>query len=707
MIYTGQFRNIKNRLYQVDITVSDGTTGASELLFSDDPFTIDVNSNDIIYEPLKLSNATCRIVTDSYNFNLYSPTAQGSKMVLKDVDNSKIVWTGYLTANMFNMGFEQKYETIELEAIDALSTLDNYKYEPVDLTTKKIKSFEDIIIHIIQKSNCYTKIYINENDFITGFEDQKIIDKLLIAEQNFFSDDNEPMTYKEVLTEILQFLNYTIVALGDELYILNYDYIKGGFINYHYYSTTNNWLNYTNGYTTLNHQYNVTSSSFKANGASIELAEVYNQVAIKTDVYTNASLIPEFFVDDNLTNITKLTGGTTNWFSSIPKTYGNKNYVFKYLKNDNYKTYNKTNGIWSELTELDYSTISTKEGAAFVRMANYENNVLLNSSVSFSDYVCLYRSGYVAPTGALPLQTWVDCTNNVVLKYATSDEGSYFYDDYYLIINGSAYWDSAVNVAYVDDSKKASTGDYYSSSYVLLYAKLKIGNKYWNGYQKYWTDYEMTFPIKFEYKDGHLYNNWKSILNEVDTTSFINEVGNKITIKKSDMLFGSIEFSLYEPSEIYKGGTCGAVWLKDFNIKLIKPTSEKKTETYRLYKNEINTAFVNEFSDMNFKICSDTNQGLNYSSVIQKIGSVYSYNNSIKTKALGIDQLQEKNIIQSYVNQYSTPAKKLNLTLANEFKPYSLLTVNDNQFVNEKFIVDGMSIDVKNDTNLLNIVSKK
>jgi len=97
---------------------------------------------------------------------------------------------------------------------------------------------------------------------------------------------------------------------------------------------------------------------------------------------------------------------------------------------------------------------------------------------------------------------------------------------------------------------------------------------------------------------------------------------------------------------------------------------------------------------------------LNYSSVIQKIGTDYTYNQSIKTKALGIDQKQEYNIIQSYVNQYSTPAKKLNITLANIFKPYSLLTINS-IFPTEKFIVDGMSIDVKNDTNLLNIVSKK
>jgi len=704
MIYTGQFKNISNTLYQVDINVNDGNSGTSEIIFSDEPFKIELNTNSTIYEPLKLSNATCTIISDSYNFNLYSATAQGTKMTLKDVDNNLIKWVGYLTPNIYTQGFEQHYESIELEAIDGLSTLDNYKFETVDLVNRKIKSFEDLLIHIIKKCNCYSKIYVNENNYLPGFEDQKIIDKLLVAEQNFF-DDNEAITYKEVLTQLLQFLNYTIVADGDEVYILNYDYIKGGFVNYHTYTTANNWLNYSTGYTTLSNTVDVTNESFKSNGASIELAEVYNQVSIKTSVSTNDSLIPEFFSDDDLTNITKVTG-TTNWFSSIPKTYGSKNYVFKYFKNDKYKTYNKTGGTWSELTELDYDTISTKEGASFVRMANYENNVALSSSVSFSDYVCLYRSGYVAPTGALPLQTWLDCTNNVVLKYSSSNEGSYFYDDYYLIISGSAYWDSAVNVAYIDESKKASTGDYYLSTYVLLYAKLKIGNKYWNGYQKYWTNIEMTFPIKFEYKDGHLYNNWKNILNEVDTTAFINEVGNKITIKKADMLFGDIEFSLYEPSEIYKGGTCGAVWLKDFDIKLVKPTSEKKAETDTEYKNVINTAFVNEFSDMNLKVCSDTNKGLNYSSVIQKIGTDYTYNQSIKTKALGIDQKQEYNIIQSYVNQYSTPAKKLNITLANIFKPYSLLTINS-IFPTEKFIVDGMSIDIKNDTNLLNIVSKK
>ena len=43
MIYTGQFKNIKNTLYQVDINVNNGMTGTSEIIFSSEPFTVEIN----------------------------------------------------------------------------------------------------------------------------------------------------------------------------------------------------------------------------------------------------------------------------------------------------------------------------------------------------------------------------------------------------------------------------------------------------------------------------------------------------------------------------------------------------------------------------------------------------------------------------------------------------------------------------------------
>jgi hypothetical protein len=210
----------------------------------------------------------------------------------------------------------------------------------------------------------------------------------------------------------------------------------------------------------------------------------------------------------------------------------------------------------------------------------------------------------------------------------------------------------------------------------------------------------------FKYDGGHFYYKWHSVRNDVYYNSFIGESGQQIPIKKSDGLVGGVEFTLMSPQNIFPDYTLGSVWLKDFSLKLVKPNKNKNNDTDTEYKNVINTDFVNEYSEMNLKVCSDTDKGMNYSSVIQSINGVMSFNQSIKTKALGIDQKQEYNIIQSYVNQYSTPAKKLNITLANIFKPYSLLTINS-IFPTEKFIVDGMSIDVKNDTNLLNIVSKK
>jgi hypothetical protein len=124
------------------------------------------------------------------------------------------------------------------------------------------------------------------------------------------------------------------------------------------------------------------------------------------------------------------------------------------------------------------------------------------------------------------------------------------------------------------------------------------------------------------------------------------------------------------------------VFIKDLSIKVIKSELTKNSDTDTEYKNVINEDFVNEFSELDLKVCSQTNKGMSYSSVLQhNVNSIYGaaeyvYNNIILNKALNTSQLQEYNIIQSYVNQYSTPAKKLNITLANIFKPYSLLTIN-------------------------------
>ena len=181
--------------------------------------------------------------------------------------------------------------------------------------------------------------------------------------------------------------------------------------------------------------------------------------------------------------------------------------------------------------------------------------------------------------------------------------------------------------------------------------------------------------------------------------------GQLIPIKATDSLIGDVEFTLYTPQNIIPKFRVDNVFLKDFKIEIVKQNLENNSDTDTQYVNVINSNFVNEFSELSFKVCSQTNKGMNYSSIIEKndIG-VYKYNQSIFNKSLNKDQLQEHNIIEKYVNQYSIPKKILNLTLENCYFPYTLFDYS--LFPTDKYIVSKMSIDYFNNNNLLTIVEK-
>jgi len=706
MNYTGQFKNINDTLYQIDVDINNGITGSTEIVLSGDPFRVEYNSGNTIFEPLKLSNATCTIISNQYNFDLYSATAQGSKLTLTNVDTNTIEWVGYITPNIYTQGFENVYEEIQLEAIDGLSTLDNYKYTQIDIDNRKIKSFQDILLHIISKCNCYTSISVNENNVLLNQIDNNILNKLFISEQNFFNEDGTALTYKEVLTEILQFLGYTITTSGTSIFILDYDYLKAGLTSYTTFSTSNNWLTFTTSGTTLNSTHNITSNSFKSNGATIELDSVYNQCSIKTSEYKNDSLLPEFFKDDYLTNI--LTTGTGDWNDNTTLAFGANTYIFKYYRNKNYTNILYNNDLsWQQFTQnsMSYAGTTGIIGSSFVRMASYKTSDGIPATLSFSEYILLHRH-LLADNPNHNYDQRNTYKQVLKLNAGSVSESSYMYDNYYLVLNTEMLIDDRINIAYIDDSLTKSGDDSgWFETQMWLLSKLKIGDKYWNG--TIWTTTDSTFKIRFSKgSEKHLLYKWFKVKNTVSFNDFIGESGQKIPITKNDKLSGAVEFYLYTPTAILPQFNVECVWLKDLTLKLIKQDKNKNDNSDTEYKNIINTEYVNEFTDLNFKVVSDTNKGLNYSVVIDKPTDLIGYENNQKiwNIALSINQKQEYNIIQKYVRQYSTPKKILNITLGNEFKPYSIFTCD--LFYNQKFIISKMSIDYYNNNNLLTIVEK-
>ena len=804
MTYTGQFRNINNILYQVDIQINNDLSGTTEIMFSDEPFTVDYNDGDTIFEPLKLSNATCTILSENYLFDLYSSTAQGTKITLTNVDENKVEWVGYVTPNIYNQNWENNIESIEIEAIDGLSTLDNYKYITIDSDNKKMKSFQDILLHCIKQCNCYNNIYINQNNYLsskttdtriyneltyhyitsdylnwgyltsnypvtselkitvngtdnytiaagykqsdtnyrvndlssmivtpesdstyfyvnndnlvvgTGYTTTTVIDHLYISEQNFFTsnDDNndglkDGKSYKEVLTSLLQYLGYTITAKGSDLYILDYDYLKNGYTDYTLLSTSDNWSTYSTSTVTVNDIHNIVGEDFKKNGSNIELTETYNQVVIKTSENKVSTLLPDFFDDNYLTNI-KSDNALWNDYEQFYN--GDNTYLQKFYKNSQWKTYYYNDDVnWQEQTfnTLSNNILATKIGASFVREASFKSadNV---ANASFTDYICLHR--HLEARNNSSNQSQFDTYKNtlhplITLNAGNIPEAAYLYNNYYLVINGSALWDDRGNTAYIDDSLSRDNDTGIESAKLKITASLKIGDKYWNGIT--WGTGATTFNIYFDKgTEKHLYYNWFEVKNNVTYKEWLDQSGQKIAVSKTDKLVGDVEFSIYTPQSVMNSYRVDCVWLKDFKISLVKPSQNIKDDTDTEYRNVINSNFVNDFSDLTLDVISDTNKGLNYSVVIEKVNEELGYRNNttLCTKSLEINQKPEFNLIQKIVHQYQVPRKKLNITLGNEYKPYTLFTCD--KFQNEKFIIDKMSIDYYNDNNTLTIVEK-
>ena len=402
MKYNAQFKDITGVLYTVEITTSTGNQ-VYNLTLGGSPFTTTMDSdNKNLYKPVKYQSATVQIITEDYNFDIYSPKAQGTKVELKQ--GSNVIWTGYATPNLYDQGFEEWREEVQIECIDALSTLQYLKYQT---DSKSVKSFLDIVKNTLNKCNAYTTLYVTKNIFLNKDKVEPILDKLYISEENFFNekkkkqkDEDVAWTYKEVLEEICRFLGVTAIANGNSVFLLDYDAIKARNNTYYKYDLSSNAEPTT---ATFNFNKTIKAEDYSSNGAKLSLDNVYNKVSIKAGFYTYQSVITDFFANasnitkdadtaiqtsENVNNgmwgeVVKSSVGETenkNMIVMIDRTYDpqSKKYIkfnavfAKYFNNPFYKFYKYTadslhTDITNTVTELNYTDTKTMFGSTLAK----------------------------------------------------------------------------------------------------------------------------------------------------------------------------------------------------------------------------------------------------------------------------------------------------------------------------------------------------
>ena len=314
MIYQGKFADCENVKHTVRIftgwspsySASNDTTAS--ITMGETPFVTTMDSgDDIIYKPLKCTGATIQIVTEGYLFDIFSPTAQGTKVELRNASNL-VEWVGFATPNLYDMGYKA-IETIEIECIDGLSTLQYIKYTPVG-GAKAVRSFREIIDHIIGQCHCYQYWYASSNSSVPG-KSGCILDNLYVSECDFFerksdekkTDTDTAWTCQEVLEQLAQYIGCTVMAHGSSVYIVDYDAVLSG-------GGTTRWYSYATGSssapsmsTTSLAPFAIGKGVYYDNGAKLSIGDVFNKVKVKCNLNGYDDVLPDMFAE--AVNITK------------------------------------------------------------------------------------------------------------------------------------------------------------------------------------------------------------------------------------------------------------------------------------------------------------------------------------------------------------------------------------------------------------------
>lgn len=700
MIYNGYFRQVNtDDLYTVRLTTQDGTS-SKEITLGGEPFTTTMDeSSDTLYEPIKCQKATVQIVTEDYLFDIYSSKAQDTKVEL--IKGNEILWVGYATPNLYDMGFERRRELVEIEVGDALTTL---QYIPYRTDSKQTRTFLYIINKLIKSCNAYKGFYFSDNIRLYSATDETILDKLYISESNFFdeknaneTDDDVAWKCDEVLEEICRFLGVTAIADKEYVYFIDYDAIRNDNNNYWFYS-----IDGGNG-TQIELSYNkaVKAKDYSANGATISLDNVYNKISVKAELNDYDSIIPSMF--DNLTNITSDTDPYVTTLSEkkrgeiIKSTLGdseNKNLIIlidnsflllpecvavKYFNNPNYKLFKYENGVdvTDSVTSLNYSDTKTMHGATIAKFYTQEldgsadeifnpkktiDEVLVDNKVnniSLSNYVMLVNceDSYHIPNSQI--------TNYPYLQTTVTDTSAlYGGDNTYLIISGS-YVYSPFNTwpfPYNGDKLDIGKGRYkLNIEDCYLLCKLQWGGLYWDG--NAWVTTDTTFKLPYlkttnkeERRADHTMFKDLSFVSTINWRIGTSESGYCIQCPTNYLLEGIPVLTVYKPydpnyedhGQTYKHSV---VFLKDFEIKAVigNPTYSDTNNTDTEYTITINDEFTNDFSEVSMKINTWDNKKPNYSSVALRYDTSYAwlnktYNTSLMDEVKGLEYLNENNV---------------------------------------------------------------
>lgn len=677
-IYTIPFKSIEENDYNIVIEKKGYVGTSTELAGGSHPFIVE-DYTDFILNPFKLSTATLSIYGGDYLRDLFTPDPQGVRVKL--LKNGNIEWVGFVTNDTYSQDYSNIKFVYEIELVNPISSLKNIKYKVED----KNVSFIELIKEAIQESNSEFKTLYLPSSY-TNELNQNIYNLIKVSSDNFADEQEETMSYYEILEEIAKYLGLTITIKNDEIYFIDYIGIGKGFNGYHKY----NLVTDTTTRETLYHTETIQSLDYVSDSSSLQINSGRNKAKVTCSLFDIGNILPEF--DDEKTTYISMEENASTVSGTTYKE------IIRYYSTEKFDMYQYSNG--SDSGEVNNGKLTGGYlGSHFIRSAEYDAENI-PSRLNFGNELLVHR--YDMMNGEL---------NNTkpIIKF-TSDKSITTHSNMYFCLA----LDIKMNyVLFEKNVAKELIKIADKDTTMEMYAKIKIGNKYWNGAD--WTTTESRFTMPITVKKGNQFNEVYLALD--NTNTFDKGVGDLegYTFKCPDEIIrGKIELTLYTFDgyrKLFPFGAVGDRFMRMRNIELRygipNPQTvygdylEEENKNDIVYENDIDEIYVDEANEINLKICTfpDDYFKLCYSTTFIND----KYLETLKYNPLGINDKPEVVLINKVLDYYKEPKYEVSIPVGNKLiYPYSVIT--DKNLPNKRFIYAGSEIDYEYETNIINIL---
>lgn len=291
-------------------TIEIGTEKA-DVYFSEDPAEIENEVNDT-FDVLLRNSAKIRLLCGNLIKDLFSTSCRDA--VVNIYKNDTCIFAGFIEPQTLSQPYNNRWDELELNCIDALSALQYSKYKNVGAlgviyafvkAEAAQRSFYDIATEILKGVTEGLDILGNQN-IKFWYDGSKAVDaqtanryqvfrQLSISDLLFLGDDESDVWQQdEVLEELLKYLNLHIVQDGFNFYIFSWESVKAAPDKIIWHDIVANSTK-----TTAQQAVTIALANVADCDTTISIGDVYNQLLLTAKVEDIESVI-ESPLDDDL-----------------------------------------------------------------------------------------------------------------------------------------------------------------------------------------------------------------------------------------------------------------------------------------------------------------------------------------------------------------------------------------------------------------------